>query len=81
MIVANEELVLAKIIFCRCNRRPDLDTERAFCFEDPQEKCFFVAKAVDGVGYTQDQLDAIELSLASREIDLFPLDANLVKPI
>ena len=78
MIAATEDIVVTKILSCGCKRRPDLDKDRAFCFEDSFEKLFFITKTIDGVGYTSGQLEAIEDSLRNRAIDLFPLDPWLM---
>lgn len=83
MIVANEDMVVNKILASGAKRRTDLETDRSFCFEGPEmgpdskPKIFFITKSVDGIGYTVGQLETIEDSLRNRAIDLFPLDPHL----
>ena len=72
--------VIAKIVSQNCKRREDLDDETSLYFSIShrnQEWVFSIPAPLEEGGYTQAQLEAIEVQLARLGMDLLPLDQYL----
>lgn len=83
--VVVSEVVVAKVVACPgCRRQLEYDTANSLAFSINNEFCggkdrlFYIPNALPSGGYTQDQLDFIEQSLAVYGIDIFPLDYPLL---
>ena len=82
MNCAEAALVIAKIVSCGATREDDLDDEFSYWFsiELGDRKRYFQIPTplVDG-GYSQWHLETIENELLVFNIDLLPLDHNLMQ--
>ena len=83
--VASGDVVIAKICACEgCKRRADLDTDTSYCFSHISsvrggtERIFFVPRPLAGAWYTLDQVNEIEKALNGFDLELLPLDPNLM---
>lgn len=81
MKCADAVVVIAKIVSCGASRETCYDDEFSFWFsiETSKGRRYFQVPTplIDG-GYTQYQLETIEAELIFFDIDLLPLDSNLV---
>jgi len=78
-ISAKSDLIIAKICSCGgCKRDPSLDTSSAYCFVYRETNVFFVPHPLRGDYYTVDQVAEIEKALNGYELELLPLDPNLL---
>lgn len=78
----DERLVVAKIVSLGAKHETDLDDEFSIWFSiDVREKrhYFQIPPAPQADGYTEAQLDTIEVELLKFGIDLMPLDHHLVQ--
>lgn len=82
MICAEQALVVAKIVSLGATRDEEFDDEFSLWFEvNFREKrySFQIPTALYEGGYTEYQLENIEVELQKLGLDLLPLDHNLMQ--
>lgn len=79
-ICAYRDIVIAKIISQGCKLREDLDDEFSLYFSVEYRGhswVFAIPQPLEQEGYTQRQLEVIEVQLARLGLDLLPLDQHM----
>lgn len=79
-VPVSAEAVIARIVSQSCKRRGDLDDEVSLYFSVPYRNVdwlFTIPQPLEEDGYTQAQLDVIEVQLARIGLELLPLDINM----
>ncbi len=82
VVCAEATLVLAKISSQQATRHESLDDEFSYWFSVEyrgREYYFQIPAPLEGDGYTEYQLETIEVELQKLDLDLLPLDHNLLQ--
>ncbi len=78
---ASEDVVIAKIVAQGCTRRDDLTDQASLYFSVTFRGTtwtFSVPRALEEDGYTEAQLQTIEVQLSRIGLELFPIDHHLL---